>query len=335
MKIAVTTAALNEEAIIGQVLSAIKKQTRQPDEVVIVNDGSTDKTGQIIKEFSKKNPNIKYIYQEWAGPANARNKAWRNTNSDICVFTDCNCVPKNNWIEELIKPFSDKSVGATGGTYETINTESILARFIGHEIAWKYRNVKGEIEAHGTYNLAVRRKVLEEIGGFNEDYTKPSGEDWDLTYKISKKYKIIYVPTAIVKTKHHPEKFWEYMKYQARRAFDRMKLYNDHPDRTSHDVYTPKIVKYQIVGSGLLLISLPLLIPIFPVSFFIPVSIFIFLLCTTLIPFPYFFKTDPAVAIFSIPVQFVRNFTWLVGMIKGGMTFGFIKIIIGTIKSGM
>ena len=218
---------------------------------------------------------MKVISQKNTGPAAARNQAWNISKCDICVFTDGDCVPEQNWIEEIIKPFNDPDVGASAGTYKTLNIHSLLARFIGHEIAWRYRNVSGEIEAHGTYNLAVRKSILEKVGGLNEEYSKASGEDWDVTYRISEISKIIYKPEAVV-GHYHPEKFCWYIKNQVRRGFDRAKVYKDHPDKRESDNYTGKLIKYQVLFSGLFIPSLFLFYPVFFVELASPIVCFLF-----------------------------------------------------------
>jgi glycosyltransferase involved in cell wall biosynthesis len=321
MRVAVTVGVYNEERRVGGLLDALLHQTRPPDEVVIVDDGSTDRTRALAEEGARKDARFRILGQENRGPAAARNRAWRSASADVCVFTDGDCVPEPNWIEELLKPLLDPTVGAAGGTYKTINTGSLLARFIGWEIAWRYRNVTGQIQVHGTYNLAVRRSVLEQVGGLDESYPKASGEDWDMTYKISKAHRIIYVPTAIA-GHYHPERFWWYMRNQARRAYDRIKVYRNHPERRAGDNYTPAFTKYQIAASGALVPSLVLLYPFFPASRLLPAGLALFLLWTALLPFPYIFGKDKAAAFFSIPVQLARSFAWFAGCVRGVIEFG-------------
>lgn len=321
MKIAVVVGAYNEEKHITDLLEALLNQTRLPDEIIIVDDGSKDRTAEIIGSYVSKNPIIKYIFQKNAGPAAARNNAWKNSTSDICIFTDGDCVPENVWVERLIKPFDNEKVGGVAGAYKTINKKNILSRFIGLEIEWRYSKVKDEIQAHGTYNLAVRKKVLEEIGGLDESYPVPSGEDWDMTYKISERYKLIFIRDAVV-GHYHPEKFWWYMKNQVRRAFDRIKVYKDHPEMKKGDNYTPSYTKYQLLSSALFAPSLIFLYPLFKFSFALPIVIFLVMMITTLIPFPYLIKKDIAVAFYSIPVQIARGIAWFIGGAKGLINFG-------------
>ena len=325
MIIAVVVAVYNEEKYISEMIDALLNQTKMPDQIVIVDDGSKDNTANIIKEYARKYSIIKYIYQQNKGPAVARNNAWRNADADICIFTDGDCIPEANWIEKLIVPFSDNTVAACAGTYKTVNKESILARFIGLEIDWKYQNVRGQVDCHGTYNLAVRKNVLEEIGGLNEEYPVPSGEDWDMTYKISEKYKIIFVPEAIV-GHYHPEKFGWYMKNQRRRAFDRMKVYKDHPNKKNGDTYTGSIIKYQILASGLFIPSVIFFYPFFKFSYFIPLAVLGFVFATCLLPFVFYWKRSKEIALYSILVQFFRNFAWFLGMVGGAIKFGYLNI---------
>jgi len=318
MRIAVTISVYNEEHNIAHLLDCLLRQTHLPDEIVIVDDGSSDRTAELIGDYAKQHSFIHYVYQENAGIAVARNKAWKNTTADICVFTDGDCSPDTTWIEQLLGPFEDERVGATAGTYRTINTESLLARFIGMEISWKYRNVSGEIDAHGTYNLAVKRTVLEEMQGFNEKFNV-SGEDWDLTCRISAKYKIIFVPQAVV-GHYHPEKIWSYLKNQMQRGSDRIRLYREHPEIVKGDSYTPQYIKYQVLAAGVLVPSLLLFYPFFRFSFLVPIFLSLFLFGTFCIPFPYYVKRDMAVALFCIPLQCARSLAWFTGLVKAFAT---------------
>lgn len=334
MRVAVVTGVYNEEKTISALIEAVLGQSRPPDEMVIVDDGSCDRTAELIKSYMAESGMIRYIRQDNAGPAKARNRGWRNADAEICIFTDGDCVPETNWIKELLAPFDDRGVGAAAGTYRTLNSRSVLARLIGLEIEYKYRNVRGTVDAHGTYNLAVRRSVLEEVGGLDESYPEPSGEDFDMTYKISRKHRIVYVPGAVV-GHYHPESFRKYMKNQVRRGFDRIKLYNENPEKSAGDAYTARVVKYQVWAAGLLLPSLLLALPVFKYSFLIPLSLAAFLI-VILIPFlSYLIRKDLPAAVVSVPVVLARNYAWFWGMIKGMRKFGFKKIVTGVVKTGL
>jgi hypothetical protein len=112
------------------------------------------------------------------------------------------------------------------------------------------------------------------------------------------------------------------MRNQARRAYDRIKVYRDHPERRERDNYTPAVTKYQIAASGALMPSLIFLYPFFPGNCLLPVGLALFLLWTALLPFPFIFGKDKPAAVLSIPVQLARNFAWFAGCIHGVVTFG-------------
>lgn len=320
--IAVTAAIYNEEKNIDRFIKALLNQTKMPDEIVIVNDGSTDNTLKRLEFYESQNSILKVLSIKNSGPARARNIAWKHSSSDLCLFTDGDCVPEKNWIEKIVSPFeSNPDIGAVGGTYKTLNETSMLATFIGEEIAWKYKDVKGEIDVHGSYNLAVRRDILEEVGGFNDLYLKPSGEDWDLTYKISENHKIIFKPDAIV-GHYHPEFLFDYLLNQLNRSSDRIKIYNDHPDKRTGDTYTPTFIMYQIIGSALVVICL--LLAFIKADFKKMAKIVsALLLISYSITSPYFAQKGIQFAFYSIFIQFIRTFFWGFGILKGIIKYGY------------
>ena len=320
MKVAVVSAVYNEEKHIGRLIESLLAQTRKPDEIVIVDDGSKDSTAEIIERYVKQYAVIRLIRNSNQGPAASRNIGWRAAQADIAIFTDGDCVPDGDWIEKLLVRFSSDEIGSVAGTYRTLNTESLLARFVGYEIAWRYRKAPVEVDVHGAYNLAVRKNVLEEMQGFEEAYKVPSGEDWDLTHRISRKYKILFAPDAIV-AHAHPEAFWPYMRNQVRRGFDRMKFYSDHPEKRGGDAYTGGIVKYQVLAAGLLPVCCGL-------SFLkgfrlLAAVLYIFLFVSCWSSFAFIFKRDPVAAFYGILVQFCRCFAWAWGAVKGVLRFGY------------
>lgn len=323
MRVAVTIGLYNEAKHVEDLVLALLAQTHKIDEIIFVDDGSTDATGEIIQRYIPDHPQIQYLKQANQGPAVARNKAWHLATAEICVLTDGDCLPVPDWIETLLKKFTSDEIGAVAGTYRTLNRESVLARFIGLEIAWKYRNVRGPVDVHGAYNLAVRRSVLEALGGFREDYPMPSGEDWDLTYRISRGYKLIFTPDAVV-GHYHPEKFWSYMRNQMRRGYDRIKVYRDHPCKIGTDTYTGKIVKYQVLAAAAFVPALVFAFPVFPFSWLAPFGIFSFLIGSSFIPVPYFFKNkDAEAAFYGVVIQFFRYFAWAAGGLIGVRDFIF------------
>ncbi len=316
MKISVIIPVFNEERNLAALLDSLIKQTLIPHEILLIDDGSKDRSGEIILEFAAKHPQVKYFFQKNQGAASARNVGWKEASGEICVFTDGDCIPEKNWLEEIVSPFTDTSVASVGGAYKTLNTACPLASFIGLEIADKYKDVEVPIDCHGTYNLAVRKNILEEVGGFDENL-RTSGEDWDLTYKIAKNFRLVFRREAIV-GHFHPESLPRYLLNQYQRAKDRIKLYFNHPDKMRGDIYTSPIIKYRLFASLLLVflfisISLSILKPslaLFLAGLLILASLDLALIASMS-------KKHPWLAIYGMPVQLFRNYAWLTGIFAG------------------
>lgn len=322
LKAAVIVAVFNEERHLPGLLDSLLSQTLAPDEVIIVDDGSTDSTAALLKTYTAKDSRVRVFRQKNKGPAAARNLGWRASTADICVFTDGDCVPEPDWLEKIMPAFDTLSVGAAAGTYKTLNGRSLLARFIGHEIAWRHSRAGDTVDAHGSFNLAIRKSVLEETRGFKEFYKKPSGEDFDLTYRISRKWKIAFIREAVV-GHYHPEKFWGYMKNQCRRGYDRMLVYRDHPEKKSGDSYTGGAAKYQVLGAGLLLLSVLILPSFIPGVLFLRWLSFALVLACSFAGFSYILARDPQAAFLGVFVSFTRSFFWFSGAAAGILQFYF------------
>jgi len=313
--VSIVVPVYNSEKTIEKTINALLSQkTRKNYEIIVVDDGSTDSTPKILARYKKQG--IKVIRQKNKGPAAARNTGWKNAKAKIVAFIDSDCRPVSNWLEAMAKPFSDKNVGAVGGTYRTENKYSLLARYVGLDIEMRHSRFKREIEGTGSFSIAFKKNLLKKTGGFDETYRKPTAEDFDLCFSIRKLgKKIMFAPGAIV-YHYHPEKFFRFLKEQFRHARARTYMYNKFKSRIKGESYTPLSTLITIPLSFLFIISSPLLF--FKKLFFFPLAIFLILILLTL---PFFFyalkKKDFSVAFASIPIQLSRFFAWAFGMIAG------------------
>lgn len=246
------TIAKTMEACFNQELPGIEV------EIIVVDDGSTDGGVKVVEGFP-----VKLIRQPNGGPASARNRGWREAGGEIVFFTDSDCVPRKDWIARLLEGYDSEEVGGAGGTYDIANENSLLASSIHEEIVLRHRKQSKTVNYLGSFNLSYRKAVLEEVGGFNEDYKCASGEDNDLAYRVTKKnYKLSFVQDSAV-AHYHPDKLFSYLKQQFRHGFWRMKIYKDHPDMASGDSYGG-LLDFVQPPLGLMILAL------FPVGLFYP-----------------------------------------------------------------
>ena len=227
--------AYNCEKTIVHTLNALQTQTIPPKEVIVVDDGSSDQTAALIKTF----PEVKYVFQDNQGPAQARNRGAEAASGEILFFTDADCIPELDWIEKALAPFENQQVAAVAGSYNIANSNDALARCIHREIIFRHERLMPLYpRSFGSYNVAIRRRVFTQVGGFNPRYRHASGEDNDLSYRILKsEYKIYFERNA--KVKHfHTTHIGKYLREQNRHGYWRVRLYLDFPAMARGDDYT-------------------------------------------------------------------------------------------------
>jgi len=116
MRVSVVTTVKNEEATIGEYLSALAAQSRTPDEVVIVDGGSSDETVAAIRERHLSGIAVEVIEEPGANIARGRNIGIARASSEVIAVTDSGCRPDGSWLENLLRPLDeDPSVDVVAG----------------------------------------------------------------------------------------------------------------------------------------------------------------------------------------------------------------------------
>jgi glycosyltransferase involved in cell wall biosynthesis len=110
-KITVIIPVKDEEEKIDQCLEAVFSQSLQPHEVIVVDGHSTDRTVERAREFP-----VKVFYEDYHTRAGACQIGVENAEGEFIAFTDADCIPERNWLENLVKEFDDGIVGVGGGT---------------------------------------------------------------------------------------------------------------------------------------------------------------------------------------------------------------------------
>ncbi len=151
-------------------------------------------------------------------PAIKRNIGVENATGDIIAFLDDDAYPLRNWMQELSANFTDKDVGGVGGPGSTPPEDTLWQHVSGAVYSsfaasgtYRYRYIydrrRNAVDDYPTCNLAVRRDVYREAGGFQTNYWP--GEDTELCLTITKKcgYRIVYDP--LVEVHHHRRSLWK------------------------------------------------------------------------------------------------------------------------------
>jgi len=205
MKFSVVIPTYNRVSLLRQTLTALTAQGYPDYEIIVVDDGSTDGTQEMIAaEFSQ----VRYFWQKNAGPAAARNRGISEATGEIVAFTDDDCLPPADWVVRLADGYQryPEVAGVGGGLIApaeilATNVFARYERFIGREVyhVGEQEYYGGfECPAGGTANMSYRRTVLSEVRGFDERFPVAAGEDADLKLRICNLgYRLLYVPTWV------------------------------------------------------------------------------------------------------------------------------------------
>ncbi len=116
-KVSLICTVKNEEFTIRDLFDALDKQTRTPDEFIIIDGGSEDRTTEIIREYASRNPNLKFQVEKGANISEGRNIAISISSHDIIACTDAGNSPDPRWLENLIKPLEEGMADVASGAY--------------------------------------------------------------------------------------------------------------------------------------------------------------------------------------------------------------------------
>lgn len=182
-RVSVVVPVYNDARAVRETVEHLLRQSLPAHEIVVVDDGSTDETPEVLKRFGDR---IILLSKPNGGPASARNCGVAAASGDLVAFTDSDCLPQEDWLAELVKGFDGggDEVGGVGGVIrradpgllsEYADVLGLLGPVIGGD---------GKPHIFATANVCFPRSVLLEANLFDEHFTKPGGEDVALCYKI-------------------------------------------------------------------------------------------------------------------------------------------------------
>ncbi len=195
MKVSLICTVKNEESTIEELLESIIAQTKPPDEVIIVDGGSTDNTLKILRRYKEKLSNLRIIEKPGANIAQGRNIAIKAARNEIIASTDAGCVLDKRWLEEITKPFKEGADVVAGGYRPLAKNE--FEYFQGLVVAPSLERIFKSVARMSSRSIAFKKECWEKAGGYPEDtYT---GEDTLFNLRMREKgCRFAFAPNAIV-----------------------------------------------------------------------------------------------------------------------------------------
>ena len=172
--------------MLQRLLKSVDGQNLAPDEVIIVNDGSSDLTHNLLKEWDKKNHDFVSIVLNKTkshGPGAARNMGIQLASSDAIAFTDDDCIVHPSWIKSIKNSnfWEKKELAGIGGKVFHFRGGAVSEYYSYHRILEPPKYNQYLVTANACY----LKDCLLEVNGFDETHKYPGGEDNALSFKLA------------------------------------------------------------------------------------------------------------------------------------------------------
>lgn len=195
-RVSVVVCAYNAERTMAACLASLEKLNYPNYEVVVINDGSNDRTRAISEQFDY----VRLINQENKGLSAARNVGIEAADGEIVAFTDSDCVADPDWLTYLVGTFLRSGKSAVGGPNFPPPEDTLVPSAVAVSPGGPtHVLLNDEVAEHiPGCNMAFKKKVLQEINGFDPVF-RAAGDDVDLCWRLQNAgYPIGFSPAAIV-----------------------------------------------------------------------------------------------------------------------------------------
>jgi len=309
LNVSIVVTCRNNAQTIGECLQALTDQDYPKDayEILVIDACSTDGTVEIAKKYTSK------VISLPLNAAAAYNYAMEIASYGILGFVDADAKVEQAWLRKLVPHLMDPKVAGVSGAIETWNTQNPWARIIGYELKNRYSRIGKYTGRIATMNLLMKKGVIEEAGGWDEDL--PSQYDTDLGFKVtSRGYRFAYEPEA--KCYHfNRQTLRAYWRQQLQYGKNTLKLYFKHGRLARGDEITDwgmniqpalllSVIAFFVVG------VVPLLRPLWYVSGAVLLAVFVYYVY---LAEKISVKFKDRTAMRLVVLYFVRTCAWLSG----------------------
>lgn len=194
----------NRAALLRKCLRSLMKQSIMPTEIVIVNNASTDRTSQVIQQFSGRLP-IKPFVTSSSGYPKLYNFAAHQTTQPIVAFLDDDCVADQHWVEAILAAHERKFAAVYQGISYSLPDDNIYAAIMGdHYQNWLKAHTMPDtllMTVMDNKNCSIPRRILFKYGLFNESLHTGS-EDIELAKRLRRQNVPIFLNPNMIAYHH-------------------------------------------------------------------------------------------------------------------------------------
>ncbi len=259
--VSVIVAAYNEETVIVRTIESLLQNEYPELEIIAVDDGSKDRTLEVLREAFSDNPRVRILTQPNGGKSAALNNGIAHSANDILVAVDADTLFRRGTIQKLVRHFADPKVGAVSGNARVGNRKKWITRFQSIEYIYGFNLDRRALDYLNAITVvpgavgAWRKDLVLAAGGFGHDTL---AEDADLTLAIRREgYVIRYEQDAIAYTEA-PEDGGSLAKQRFRWSFGTLQAAWKHRDAlfvprygTLGFIALPSIWLFQVLLSSL------------------------------------------------------------------------------------
>ncbi len=209
-KVSIIIPVYNGAAFISEAIESIFNQSFQDFELIVIDDGSTDETQEIVHQFGKR---LAYFYQKNQGRAATRNAGLKKAKGLYVAFLDADDFWNSDRLERGVRVLdSESDIGLVHGTIEIIDSQGNLDE---RQTKWAHTFYRQELKKGSGYvrllqgcaifssAVLFRREFIDQVGYYDESFPIYEDYDWYLRFALKYRMKLLEGP-ALIKYRLHP-----------------------------------------------------------------------------------------------------------------------------------
>jgi glycosyltransferase involved in cell wall biosynthesis len=194
----------NSLVYLPQAIDSVLRQTHENLELFVVDDGSTDGTGEYVRQLD--DARVHYVSKPNGGQATARNLGIRHSTSRFVAFLDADDLwYPHKLAAQLSLIESSAEIGLVHGFHHVIDQDGAIVGRLEHDLRGHvFDRLLGGNFVNGSGSMVLlRREVFERVGVFREDFL--IGEDWEMWLRVAREFECNYVPDYLMAIRTHQE----------------------------------------------------------------------------------------------------------------------------------